>query len=279
MADRNKLPPKARAKIFTLADQEAAAFTALNSNQRQIAELAKSYDLVSDESRKRELKEESDRRQQVQETLRERHRAFADLNGKVRRYLDLLPADAVLEDAKVPRIKLKAGETHQQLVAGLRIKIVKLIGERSQVERAALPKAEIKAQLKKWLTERGLRSAPRVIANHDKFEVKFDARIEDAFTSTVDVMALLAWFDPEHVEKKLMALIDAMPKAHLAMTPSEKAERLAAIKVELGDAERLECALIDDALDNGVLIDVRANISIPALLGLVVTRKSEARAA
>lgn len=33
MADSNKLPPRARAKIFALADQEAAALTALNSNR------------------------------------------------------------------------------------------------------------------------------------------------------------------------------------------------------------------------------------------------------
>ncbi|MCK1641491.1 hypothetical protein IVA95_29080 [Bradyrhizobium sp. 157] len=103
MSDRERLPPKCRAKIFALADREAAALTALNSNQRQIAELAKAYDILSDEQRKRELKEESDRRQQVQETHRERHRALADLNGRIRRYLYMLPADAVIDDASQPR--------------------------------------------------------------------------------------------------------------------------------------------------------------------------------
>jgi hypothetical protein len=49
--------------------------------------------------------------------------------------------------------------------------------------------------------------------------------------------------------------------------------RVAAIKVELGDAERLECALIGDALDNAVLIDHRPNVDIRALLGLVVSKK------
>jgi hypothetical protein len=62
-----------------------------------------------------------------------------------------------------------------------------------------------------------------------------------------------------------------------------KAERLAAIKVELGDCERLECALVDDARDDdardkGIILDVRPNVSIPALLGIVVT-KSKAKAA
>jgi hypothetical protein len=57
------------------------------------------------------------------------------------------------------------------------------------------------------------------------------------------------------------------------MTPTEKAERLAAIKFELGDAERLECALIDDALDKAIMIDHRPNVDIRALLGLVVSKK------
>src|SRR5690349_3027424 len=105
MAQDNKLPPKARAKIFTLADQEAAALTAMNANQRQLTEIAKAHDIHSDESRKAALKEEHERRVQVQETLRERHGALADLNGKMRRFLDMLPADAVLDDAKPVKIK------------------------------------------------------------------------------------------------------------------------------------------------------------------------------
>jgi hypothetical protein len=278
MTDNNRLPPRARAKIFALADQEAAVQTAMNSNLRQLSELAKAYDLVSDEQRKLELRDERSRRQQVQETQRERHRALADLNGKIRRFLDLLPADATLDDAKPVKIKLKPGESHQQLVADVRVRIVKLIGERSQVERAALPVDEIKAQVKKWITERAIQARPAIMATHEKFDVKFTYMDPEAFTPTLDPLALLAWLDPAYLEDRLNDLVDEMPKPKLAMTPSAKAERLAAIKVELGDAERLECALIDDALDKAILIDHRPNVDLRALLGIVVTR-SRAKAA
>jgi hypothetical protein len=278
MSDNRQLPPRARAKIFTLIDQEAALQTAMHANRRQINELSKAYDIASDDQRKIELKQESDHRQEVQATQRERHHALADLNAKIRRFLDMLAADAVLDDAKPPRIKLKPGQNHQQAVAELRGQIIKLISERSQVERAALPIAEVKAQLRKWIKEHSMRTQPQIVATHETFTVKFEHYLEGALAPVLDIAAMLAWFDPEHFEQKLMALIDQMPAPKLAMTPTEKVERLAAIKVELGDAERLECALIDDALDNGVLIDIRPNVDIRALLGLVVT-KAKAKAA
>ncbi|MCK1641492.1 hypothetical protein IVA95_29085 [Bradyrhizobium sp. 157] len=167
---------------------------------------------------------------------------------------------------------MKPGETHQQLVADLRIRIVKLIGERSQVERAALPVDEIKAQAKAWITRRAIKARPAIVATHEKFDVKFSFMDPEAFTPTLDPLALLAWFDPECLEDKLNELIDEMPKPKFAMTPAEESQRLAAIKAELADAERLEVALIDDALDNAVMIDHRPNVSIPALLGLVVSK-------
>ena len=273
MADKERLPPRARAKIFSMAEQETSLMTAIHVTQAQIKELDEALAMTSEDERKLDLQEMIARRRDVQETQRERHRAIGDLNGKIRRYLDLLPADAVLDDAKPPKIKLKPGQTHQQAIAEFRIKAMNLIAERSQVERCALPVSEIKAQVKKWITERSLRSRPMIEATHEKFTVKFNAYVEDAYAPTLDVAAMLAWFDPKHLEEKLMGLIDQMPKPTLAMTPTEKAERLAAIKVELSDCERFECALVDDALDNAILIAPRPNVSIPALLGIVMTKR------
>lgn len=273
MTDRDRLPPRARAKIFTFAETEASLMTAIHANQTQIRELEDALAMTTEDQRKLDLHEMIAQRREVQTTHRARHHAIADLNGRIRRYLDMLPADALLDDAKPPKIKLK-GETHQQAVANLRGQIVKLISERGQVERAALPIAEIKAQVKKWITERSMRTVPQIVATHETFTVKLEHYIDGALAPVPDIAAMLAWFDPEHFEAKLMALIDQMPKPKLAMTPSEKAERLAAIKVELGDAERLECALVDDAMDNGIIIDHRPNVDIRALLGLVVTKKS-----
>jgi hypothetical protein len=96
----------------------------------------------------------------------------------------------------------------------------------------------------------------------------------EAFTPALDPLALLAWFDPEHLEAKLCAAIDDMPESKLALSPQDKSERLQQIKTQLADAEHLECAMIAEALDKGTLIDHRFNVSIDALLSVTVSRKS-----
>jgi hypothetical protein len=279
MVDQDRIPGRARAKIFALADQEASAQTVMNSNQRQIAELMKSFDISSDDQRKMELREEAERRNLVQVTHRERHHALADLNGRVRRFLDMLPIDAVLEPVKVIRASLKRNETYQEAVADLRVQIVKLIGERSQVERAGLPTDEIKAQVKKWITERSIAARPAIIATHDKFDVKFTFMDPESYTPTLDPLSLLAWYDPEFLEGRLNELVDEMPKPKFSMTPALKFKRLREIRTELDDVERREVTLIDNAQDQGILIDHRPNVDICALLAVTMTRKAKANAA
>ncbi len=272
MTDNDKLPPRARAKVFALVDQEQQASTLMHSTQRQIGELRNSFNTTAT-SQHIAINKEIERLEPLREKHADRHKYLADLNGKIRRFLDMLPADAELDDAKPVKVKLKPGETHQQAVVDLRVKIVKLLGERSQVERAALPVDEIKAQAKKWITKRAIEGRPAIVATHEKFDVRFTAMDPASFTPSLDPLALLAWYDPEFLEGRLNELIDEMPKPKFALTPSEKAERLASIKTELADAERLECALIDDAMDAGVILDHRPNVDIRCLLGLTVTRQ------
>jgi hypothetical protein len=89
--------------------------------------------------------------------------------------------------------------------------------------------------------------------------------------TSLDPLALLAWFDPEYLETTFNELIDEMPRPQFALVPAAKAERLGSIKVNLSDAEQLECALIDDAMDEGTIIDYRPNIDIRTLLRIVVS--------
>lgn len=271
-----RLPPKARARILTFSELEHSLMISIRATQAHIKELDDALAMTGENDRKLDLKEQIEQRRDVMETQRERHRHITDLNAKIRRYLDLLPADTVIDAAKPPKVKLQAGQSHQLAVTELRGTIMKLIAERAQVERVALPTEEIIAQAKKWIIEQGRRARPSITASHEKFEVKFHANVENAYTPTVDVLALLCWFDAEHMEAKLVAQIEEMPRPKLAMTPLERRERLAAIKVELGDAERLEVALVDDAQDQGIIIEHRANVDIRCLLGISVTKKPNA---
>jgi hypothetical protein len=270
--DKDKLPAKAHAKIVALVDQEQQASTLMRSTLRQMGELRHSLNTTS-VSQHAAINKEVERLDLLREKHADRHRQLADLNMRIRYFLDeMLPADATLDDAKAVKFKLKPGETHQQAITELRLKIIKLLGERSQVERAALPIDEIRAQAKKWITQRALAGRPAIIATHDKFDVRFTAMDPTAYTPVLDALALVAWFDPERLETKLNELIDQMPKPQFALTPAAKAERLASINVELGNAERLECALIDAAQDEGSILSYRPNTSIEALLGIVIVR-------
>jgi hypothetical protein len=85
----------------------------------------------------------------------------------------------------------------------------------------------------------------------------------------------MAWLDPELLEDKLNELVDMMPKPKFVMTPQEKSKRLKEIRAELDEAERYEVALIDDAQDNGVMIEHRPNVDIPALLAVAVMKKGQ----
>jgi hypothetical protein len=123
-----------------------------------------------------------------------------------------------------------------------------------------------------------MKGRPIVTASHEQFDVKFTFVDPNAYAPVLDPLTLLAWFDPEFLETRLNALIDEMPKPKLALTPAEKAGRLASIKAALFEAERLECAHIDTALDEGTIIAHRPNVDPQALLGIVVSR-SKANAA
>lgn len=275
MAEK-EMPAATRGTIMNLLDMENGALVAMNSNLNHLREISKSYDIISDEARKMELMKERYHREELQEKQRDRHRYLADLNSKVRRYLDMLPADAVVEGMKTTKFKLEKGQTHLQAVTELRLKIFDLIGERASVDRASLPRDELKAQARKWITERAIKAKPTLIANHDKpFTLRYDFMDPEAFSPSIDVLALLAWLDGDFLYEKLCSLIDEMPYGGNEMTPAARAERLRTLKVELDEAERLEVALINAALDTGTVIDHRPNVSVDALLGITVSRKSK----
>lgn len=270
--DNSKLPAGAHARILALVDQEQQAHTLSLSAVRQIGDLQRAIGNSPHGDKAAGWEIEVNRLRLLQQQHHARHRAFADLNARVRHYLASLSADVAVEDARRIKPKLK-GETHQQAVTRIRNDIEKLIAEQTNVRQAGLPAEEIKAQAKRWVVERAMKGRPAITATHDKFDVVFSYMDPSAYTPTLDPLALIAWFDPEHLETKLNELIDEMPKPKLALTPTDKAKRLASIASELLAAERLEIAHIDAAQDEGSVIALRGNVDPVALIGLVVVRE------
>ena len=109
---------------------------------------------------------------------------------------------------------------------------------------------EIKAQIKRWVVDRGRAAVPTIQANHDPLRHLHELH--------GPVSPILAHFRYSHgsilntSKPNCCALVDEMPAAKLTLTPYDKRERLEQLKVQLADAQRLECALIAEALDKGM---------------------------
>ncbi|MGY2849314.1 hypothetical protein ACVIWU_000802 [Bradyrhizobium sp. USDA 4509] len=268
---RNELPPRVQAKLATLKDAEQQALTLMTYNQRAILETESSLG-TAPRDRIPVIEREIARIRALQPDYQDRYRALADLNAKVARFLEQLPANVDLEDARPIRSKAKTDESHLQAVQRLRGRIVELISERGRVERASPTVREMKQQAKlyvQWLASDG---TPLLIIEHGKFKLSFGEN------KLISPEAIFAWINPTLLQDRLEALIDKMPQSGRQMDADERKTRLDEIKTELFEAERYECAHIDAAAREGTVIEHRANVDIRALLGLVTSR-SKANAA
>jgi hypothetical protein len=272
---QKSLPPKVQDKLLALRDMEQQALTLTNMSQRAIGELQRVIGNSPTGDKAQTAGRELARLQGLMPDYQARHRALADLNTKVARYLSLLPARVQLADAKV-RIKLKDGETHLRAVQRLRGEIIALIGERSRVERSVPTNKEAKLAAREYVGSLPGRITPRLVIEHDKFEVLFGrGTMSDHEPKPIEV---LAWIDPKLVLTRLEAMIDGRDKSANQMTASDRKTRLAEIKVELLDLERREVAHIDAAKEEGTTIEHRTTCDPCALLGLLIIDE-KARAA
>ena len=276
MNEMTSLPPRVHLKLSALEDAEQAALTLSTSTTRKIAELQHALALNPNGPHADATRLEIERLEGLQKKYQDQHRQRADLNAKVRRFLAMLPADTELSDARPIKLKMKDGETHLDAVERIRREIAGLASERLQVEQAGLPPSELKKRVKEWIAERATRGRPTITATHDKFEVNF--LDPAAYSMHLDIPSALAWLDPQRMEARLIEQIEAMPKPKLALTPSEKADKLRELKQSILILERQEERIIVSAEEAGQTIARRGTASPSAILGLVVDR-SKANAA
>jgi hypothetical protein len=217
------------------------------------------------------------RLQDVQEQLKVRHRALADLNAKVRAFLDRLPVNVELADAHFKHsLKLKEGHTRHQVVADLRDRIEDLNAEFNAATYALPTKDEMKQMVLDHVRKLAAQGTPRLSIEYDKFILQFD---NESFGNPPTIADILAWVHPEQMVKRLVTLIDDLPQAQTYMSKEDRETRLAEVKAALFEAEWLECVHIEAARNAGVIIEHRANVDPQALIGLIVRRKNASAAA
>jgi hypothetical protein len=257
------LPFTAREKFRAMEDSENEAQALVSATMRRLSELNKAL-ITGPADEAANIEHEQSRMRARLAQHQESHQAPAAFNVNIRRWLDGLASNATLEAAKALKVKLKSGETHSQAVARLREQIGALRTERTRTELAAPTVEEMKAAAAEHVSKLAERGTPRLAIQHGKFELRFNPEL--------DAGCLLAWFHAAALLKRLEAQIDAMPKPALAVTAKARADRLATIKAELLELERLEESLIVAAEEEGQSIPRRANADPYAILGLVVAR-------
>jgi hypothetical protein len=270
----SELPARVRDKLLALRDAEQQALTLTTMTQRALAELDRLLGNSPDGDRAQSTRREIARLTALQPDQQARYRALADLHAKIARYLSLLPASAQITDEKT-KIKLKEGETHLRAVQRLRAEIMKLIGERSKVERAVPTNKEAKAAAKEFVQELAKRYPPSLTVEHGKFVVQFGRGVIGERDPTP--MEVMAWLDPDLLQARFEQMINDREPSGTQMSAGERKKRLTEIKLELLELERRECAHIDAAkADENAVIEYRLATDPRAILGLVVSEQANA---
>jgi hypothetical protein len=268
------LTARATLKLRALKDAEDDIRTLLLGVQRRLSETSQAAGYGSGDTAN--LEHEVTRLRGRLSELQGKHQHLANLNGQIRHWTTKIGANRGTEDIQLPKIKLAKGETHADVVNRVRDEIAKTLKERLDVQQAGLPIEEMRAQVRKFVSEQARKGRPRVLASHDGFQVQYDDG--RGFTPGGDWGAILCWLIEERMTEELDRIIEAMPAPALAVTPSEKAERLSTIKGKLLELERQEEAIIDAAEKDGQDIPRRPNADPAAILGVVIVNRKVAAA-
>jgi hypothetical protein len=273
------LPFGAREKFRALSDSEIEAQALVSATMRSISELSKALDLNPNGDDAANIEHELTRLRGKLGEQQTRHHVRSNLNAQIRFWLSAIPPNASLEAAKPVKAKLKAGENLASGVDRLREEIGALRNERRKVEQAGLPIADAKAAAQAYVDGLTARGRPRIVAEHEKFTVTFEAMVEGAYTPTPDLAAALAWLDPKAFAQRLMHELDAAPKPALALSKKAKADKLAMIAAKLAALEYEEEAMIAESEVEGPALARRPDASPAAILGVIVSLRKAATSA
>jgi hypothetical protein len=269
----------ARGKLRALEDAENEAQALVSVTTRRISELSKALDLNPNGDDAANIEHELTRLRGKLSEQQTRHHARSNLNAQIRYWLSTLPANASLEAAKPVKAKLKAGENLASGVARLRNQIAALCNERRKVQQAGLPIADAKAAAQAYVDGVAARGRPKIVAEHEKFTVTFEALVEGAYTPMPDLAAALAWLHPKVFAQRLMDELEAAPKPALALSKKRKADKLAMIAVNLAALEYEEEAMVAQSELEGPALARRPDVSPAAILGVIVSQRKAATSA
>jgi hypothetical protein len=275
------LPPAARAKLVALVGQATDARDATASASRRLGELRQKLD-YSDRPPPDapNIEHEMARLSSVRSAQDRRHRAFADLTANIQAWLTALPPPTALEMARVPASdQPRDGETVLDAITRVRTEIDHTLSVLAVVERAPLPKADLKRLAEQHVEELAKRGQPTVTATAEGLSIKFNGADSWATGSRESAVALLAWLHAGQMISRIWGQIDKLPENPNAMSTDRKQERIADIRGSLDGLERHEEALIERAIREGLDVQRRVDADPMAVLGVIVAKPKRVKAA
>jgi hypothetical protein len=203
-----------------------------------------------------------------------RHRQIAGLLSKINEFLMRLHPSTVLEVVPAAEITLQEGQTWVDAIDATRRDVAALQGQRSVIASAPLPMTDQLKCVEQYVEKIGRQARPAVsVLQNGTLRVGF----RDVFVEPEQVLALLAWIDPQKVRDALTHELESKPRVTGAMSASERLERMAEIEAQLLQAERIEESLIERAAKAGFDILRRVDHDPRAVLGVIVKAKAKAQ--
>jgi hypothetical protein len=199
----------------------------------------------------------------------------------------LAEARGGLEDFETPAPTLQKGEDIKSAVDRLRGRVRELKTRLTEIERAPLPRALVRARIRQKVLELAAKGAPSIgsdgtisAASHRMSVPIIGGTRENPLTAIAhweqpDMLALVAWLNPEAMIAALTGNEAADNSG--AMTDEARRKALAETAAALLSAERTEAHFVWRGLDEGLPnIEFRPDTDVCAVLNVQVSQVSSA---
>lgn len=270
-----RLPDAARAKLQLIADLAADAMADADAALTRLNDLARRPGSSDDDPGVVRLSAKY-------EVQSHRHQQLFSLANAIERWLRSLPPAAELEIAAAPPPPslMDEGEavSPEEMVMRIRAKLAELVIERATVLRTPEPKDVLRVRLRAQVARLRAHAKPVLDLERGKADLAvFRDPAADFGLREAYLVGMLAWLDPERMDRALNAMVDDLPDGE-AMTDAERDEELAKLDAEIEGLQRNEESLIESAFAHGVDVLRRSNADPQCVLGVrLVKREAPAR--
>lgn len=198
------------------------------------------------------------------------HRNIAACMANVRRFLDQLPADVVIDPAPYPAPKMQRGERLTDGLKRVEADITRLRAELRQVRAAPRTRAELERQAAEHVQELAKRAVPRVSIDHAGDLVVAwhpDQSFANAGSASRNYIQLMAAMFPNELLGFLRGEIDLLDDSK-AIPAGDRIEQIAKLEHDLFAAEVMHCSFVAAACAAGFDARYLPTVDVRALLGI-----------